>query len=140
LKTQILVNSLCFLYLNYFFYSIMIWKKLFLLTTIICGRINIYQLWTLNVFLLCQYVIYGPVRIILTEDRENKQNSDNMLYMDLLGLYWPRTSDFVLGQYNPNRSWGQYIVLGQYNPNRSIYNIFFCMEIDKRKEKRTSRT
>jgi hypothetical protein len=42
-----------------------------------------------------QYVIYGPVRIILTEDE-------------------------IRGQYNPNSS---IFVLGQYNPNRSIYNI-----------------
>ena len=59
-----------------------------------------------------------------------------MLYMDLLGLYWPE--DFFLGQYNPNRSivLGQYnpdrsIVLGQYNPNRSIYNILIELKVLK---------
>jgi hypothetical protein len=38
-------------------------------------------------FLQGQYVIYGPVRIILTED-------------EVRGQYNP----FVRGQYNPNRS------------------------------------
>ena len=50
-------------------------------------------------FLLCQYVIYGPVRIILT-------------------------SDFVFGQYGPARIiLSPDFVFGQYNPHRSIYNI-----------------
>ena len=38
-------------------------------------------------FLRGQYVIYGPFRIILTEDE--------VWYMDLLGLYWPKTKSEV---------------------------------------------
>ena len=62
-------------------------------------EVNIYQLWT-----FCEV---------------------NMLYMDLLGLYWPRTMD-LLGLYWPRKkSWGQ------YNPNRSIYNILTELKVLK---------
>ena len=51
-------------------------------------EVNIYQLWTF-------YEV-------------------NMLYMNLLGLYWPR-----------KKSWGQ------YNPSRSIYNILTELKVLK---------